>query len=227
MKWTVFALLVVNLGFFAWRLWVPPPKAPPVALERNAPGLTLVTPELAAELRAKANPEPELKPLPEPKKVAFVKKTVSRCHEAGPFDSADDAKRLAKALRAHVLSAKTDKRQEKYQNGYWVLLPPAASEAAAKANVEKLQKKGVSDVMAMTRGDARNAVSLGIYTFKKTADQRMEQIRALGFKPEVQPRYGFKPAYWLSFKTEAQDGEPAWHDVLKASGAKYKTLSCR
>lgn len=196
------------------------PEAPQVGPAATNPPTT--------EIAAATPPVPPIvKAIPVPA-IGRADEAEKLCHELGPFGQGEQLRAVVQRLAQVGIRTVPEERQEQVEKGYWVLLPPAENELAAEANLRRVQAKGVKDAMLVDQGDAKNAISLGIFTFKKSASQRLATLRALGFEPIMERRYEFKPVYWLTFVASQSDESSApWHKVTAAQAKlTHKTRRC-
>ncbi|MEJ2508815.1 MAG: SPOR domain-containing protein [Gammaproteobacteria bacterium] len=212
MKWIVYFLVVVNLGFFAWNY-------------RAAPWRHAAT---------QADVEPgddvaRLRLLNEPADQATVHgsqgndaSSGAQCASLGPFDERDEAGSAAKRLRAMDIRSRVRVEHLPDKDGYWVMIPPSQSRSAARKTIAKLRANGVKDYFLVATGDTKNAISLGVYSSRAAARQRVSDMRELGFSPQMQGVALPHRRYWLdlSSQTSADDVEAA----LKALLADYPHL---
>jgi hypothetical protein len=89
----------------------------------------------------------------------------------------------------------TDERREVAM--HWVYFPPRGTRAVAVTEVERLRKEGVTDVIAVPKGDMANAISLGVFSRIESRDRRLKEMNQRGYQPSVAPRYGAKRATWV------------------------------
>ena len=87
---------------------------------------------------------------------------------------------------------------------YWVYLPPFESYAAAQDKVKDLRKNGISDLFIMGKGEKQNAISLGLFSNKATADQRQEEVTALGLQPVMETQYRTSILEWLDIEVDSK-----------------------
>lgn len=219
MRILVLILLLLNLGYFAWRMTAgePPPPAP--AAEPQVPGLVLLSERRPAE---QAPPAPVAEPVPaegaapQPTPAAPPR----RCYTLGPLRSEKTAQLLQERLEAAGVAAKRRALEQEEVAGYWVYLPPRPSRQAALALAKELARKGIKDYYVVGPGEYEHAVSLGLFSEQPRAERRAEYIRSLGYEPVTAVRYRSRTLYWLDY--EEGDGvelDPqVWRGVATESG---------
>ncbi len=238
-KWLFFLLLVLNLGLFIWlypqqndpaRSMVmnhpvgdlrlvgePIPKASvaelsvglsaePKTADRVAESAPFTQDEAANE--SAGNAPAERNPAPSQKK---------QCRSLGVFEKRSEAELISVQLRALGLSPQISSESVNNQAGFWVLIPARANRAEAVATAKNLEQAGVTDIWRFTSGELAHAISLGLFTDLERARARSEQIAALGFAPEVRPRYRQQTRYWVSYEFTGASplSEGKWQDLVR------------
>jgi hypothetical protein len=94
-----------------------------------------------------------------------------------------------------TVDVRTDERREVAL--YWVYFPPRTSREKAVAEVERLRNEGITDVIAVPKGDMANAISLGVFSLTDSRDRRVKEMNQRGYQPSVAPRYRVKRATWI------------------------------
>ncbi len=151
-------------------------------------------PEFPVEPQA-AEPRPVAK-LPPVAEVA----ALPRCQLAGPFGDEATAGRKADALRAQGLEVKVEERSTLVQKGLRVLSEQLVSRAAALALQQRLQAAGIKDLYVVTRGQYADRVALGLYKNERPAQERVDQLTAMGFRPEIRPWLAREDQYFLAVR---------------------------
>jgi hypothetical protein len=207
MKLIFATLLLLNIGFFAWKHWQS--ESPPVTerTEVSIPDgvnqLMLLSEVDTSELRARA---PTAVSLKSETHVATDQENHSDseidvqsrvCLSIGPLDSNDDIGRMQKWLEDHggAIILRVGERRELAT--YWVYFPPFPNRSAAAEQLRQMKEDGVEDISVIPRGDNANAVSLGVYSRRSSLERRLAQLRDKGYQPSVTPRYRTQKASWL------------------------------
>jgi hypothetical protein len=181
-----FALLFLNLAYFAWAHWVDTPQTPPVneAIAR-LPQLKLVE-ELPPSERPKPNTT-QVAPAP-----------ASACLSVGPFAALDNSARAASLLRAKGFDPKQRAEQVQTADGYWVYVGGINSQAEVDRALVALEKSGIKDAIVMPETpDAGRRLSLGLYSERPRADRRAQAVRETGLKAEVAEHKIPSTTYWV------------------------------
>lgn len=129
--------------------------------------------------------------------------SASGCYRIGPFRRKhmleDFAAVLDHASLAHRVQKHTDT-----ETTWHVYLPPLASNTPSPAERRnKLRKQGIKDLALITRGDNKNAISLGVYSSPASVQRRLQQLSRLGWKARTEQRHNQKSRAWLHIKAKA------------------------
>jgi hypothetical protein len=190
-------LLLANVGFFAWSQWIVQPASAPAS---QAPvGSRLV---LASEA-------PSAPPLP-----ALKVGAETSCISLGPFLDLTEAARASARLREAGLGPRQRAADGPVWAGYWVSMSGIADASAAEKIVERLRQSGVGDAYVMPGEGAGPTISLGLFTERPRAMRRMDEVRALGYKPEVAERQRSGTVYWIDVDIRSPEElpDPASYD---------------
>lgn len=136
---------------------------------------------------------------PAPETVAMTEQ-MPRCETIGVFEKRTQAELLSVQLRALGLKPDIASETANEQAGFWVLIPPQSSRDQAIGIAHRLEEAGVEDLWRFTSGSLAHAISLGLFRDEERAIARRDKIAALGFNPEVKPRYRESTRYWLRYR---------------------------
>jgi len=110
----------------------------------------------------------------------------------------------------------------KEQVGYWVYLPAMKREEALQT-ARTLDRSEVKDYFI----GQENFISLGTYAARDRAEKHRDNIRALGFEPQVEPRYATRTAHWLDISGTGKDF-PGWGKLKgEYPDIRLQDLECR
>ena len=207
----VLALLLINLGVFAWVHWyvLPSQTEPAPSVAPGGAPLKLMSELTPAEKKAVAGtaapilataPAVAAATRPAPAAVSAPAATTAPalvCASYGPFPNSDAASQAMTRLKTAGIAASPRELPGKAKRGYWVYLPPFRSRQEADAAAAMLKKRGVADIYVVPDEANRNAVSLGVFNQKDGAVQREKDIKKLGFKPQLAERFRDEPRYWI------------------------------
>lgn len=199
-----------------------------------------VTPDLEQQQAAKtidakspveAIPPPEVKPVPagNVESEAAVVEAQPQCETIGVFEKRVQAELLSVQLLALGLKPEIASETSNEQAGYWVLIPPQPTRTDAIDTAKELEAAGVADLWRFTSGNLAHAISLGLFRDEERAEARKQQIAALGFAPEVRPRYRQLTKYWLiySYTEESPVTEEKWQEFQEMfPDIENETVAC-
>jgi hypothetical protein len=239
------ALVLANLGFAAWSAWFAPAQRPGRPADEGLPELTLVS-EVPADLRSgglvepAAEPEsPPAEPQPSsastdaaapasativpreqrPAVAAAVESSPAegaRCTSVGPFRELSQAATAAAALRAAGYQPLQRVTEGDIWIGYWIYIPAIATEREANEILAKMREEGITDSYVIPNSDSGNLVSLGVFSEISGVSRRREQVRALGFEPQVVDRTRRATVYWIDISLGP--GQTLDYDSLQTPG---------
>jgi hypothetical protein len=176
MKWLIYLLLLLNIGLFAWHFRGVSP-ASSTSTDTLPAGVTRLV------LLREQQPDQE----------------KQWCYSLGPLLSPEQADALNQQLHEWKLDSWTRKSKEAKRKGYWVLLPPLSTRAEARAVVEQLKVKNITDYFLVATGEKANGISLGVFSKFESAHRRIKQMNSLGFKPVMEEVKLPAEEYWLDW----------------------------
>ena len=200
-------LLLLNLAFFAWEYShpEPPPPAPP---PETQPG---IAPLVLLNERSTVPPVPSTSAapaaahaLPKVKTAAAAATSVpaqrpDACYTVGPFDARTQAQRVMHKLSGLGFPPRLRTQTQRVPGDYWVYLPPLPSRQAALQMIHALAGRGMKNYFIVTRGEQQNAISLGVFKDKESAERRKAQVTAMGYTPVLGRRPAERSVYWLDY----------------------------
>ncbi|MGE5624948.1 MAG: SPOR domain-containing protein [Bacillota bacterium] len=203
------ALVLANLGVFAWYRWyvlpgethpalAPPLGGEPLKLTSELTEAQRKTLAAAPAPSTAAPPPAATQPAPAPSTAAVA--AAQACATYGPFADEDSVQQAESRLKQLNLTATEHTVTGKAKPGYWVYLPPFGSKKEADAAVALMKKRGVSDIYVVSDEANRNAISLGLFNQHEYAVQRIKELKKLGYHPQVTERFREEPRYWIDAK---------------------------
>ena len=189
MRW-IFVLLLMANGFYAF-WWQSQAAAPASAAgpadSQPAPTLVLVTEADPALLlpRQQAKPAP-----PETEEVEIA----PACWLLGTFAEKARADRVVSAIQEAQLAANLDTVELPDEPDYWVHVGPFPGRERALIVLQQLRGQGI-DSFLITDGELENAISLGFFSQKASAQRLLEQYAELPHPPKVLEVKRFRPGY--------------------------------
>lgn len=234
----VFVLVLLNAAFLAWQLYrpAPPDERPLAPADPGVERLLLVGEVDELPEREPLPPKPQVSEVPAPAQAQLTQSVAEvegggqsapqpHCGTVGPLDDRQAATVLADRLAR--LDAETQLREgEESVERYWVLLPPMASRAAAFRVDRALRSRGIRDLQVLGAEDRENAISLGLYRERESAERRVRQIRDMGYEPKLEVLERARAAFWIDYRS-AQAPDARWEAVLvRHPRARHETRPC-
>lgn len=206
MKVIVFLLVLANLLFYAYSVGqLGHPENP----DAGRPGQQILPERMRIVSRGDAPVEPVKTDVPNLGPIAAPKpedtkpegtqdEAVVKPPELAPVClawehlAAADADRLAAVLAGKFADFKVSRRVIAAEgNGWWVHVPPLASKADADKKAGELKQLEISDFFVVQDGPSRYAISLGVFSSEKGAQDRLADLKAKGVRSaKVGPRPG-------------------------------------
>ncbi len=118
------------------------------------------------------------------------------CLSIGPYESQDSLQNLSNWLQIQGLPSKERIEEIRTRERYWVYLEPQNA-SAAKAQLEDLKNKGVSDYYMVSKGDMKNAISLGLFSTQNSVNRRLAELEKEGYNPVVVPQHKITRVFWI------------------------------
>ena len=120
-------------------------------------------------------PEPAPAPTPEPPKLA-----CTRWEDLLLADADRLTARLADKFPAFKLSRRVEAGEG---SGWWVYIPPLPDKQAADKKAGELRALGITDYFVVQEAGPRHfAISLGIFSSEKGAQERLAQLKEIGVR---------------------------------------------
>jgi hypothetical protein len=150
------------------------------------------------------------------------------CTMVGPYVQLLHAEYLVDRLRALDAEAKVRSLEVPDGMGYWVYLPPEASDKEALRRLYELQAKKI-DSYVIPNGELSRGISLGIFNDRAAADARVISIGEQGYQPELREVARTISETWVVMsvaEAEKIDAE-LWVDILRQqSGLEKRQNFC-
>ena len=130
------------------------------------------------------------------------------CTSVGPFRELSQAAAAAATLRGAGFQPLQRVVEGEIWNGYWVYIPAIpteqeANEALAKVR-EGVREARIPDAYVIRNSDSGNLVSLGVFTEISGVSRLRDEVRALGFEPQVVDRTSRATVYWIDIALEPE-----------------------
>lgn len=94
-----------------------------------------------------------------------------------------DADRLSAILKERFAQFSVSRQVVAAEgNGWWVFIPPLAGKAEAEKKAGELRQLGVNDYFVVQDGANRFAISLGVFSSEKGAQERLNELKGKGVR---------------------------------------------
>jgi hypothetical protein len=202
-----FALLLLNLAYFAWANWIDVPRPAPVNESiTRLPRLKLVD-ELPPGERPQAHTAQKMSLSP-----------AAACLSVGPFSDQASSVQAAAVLKRDGFEPHERAEQAQASASYSVYVA-SLSQPQADAALVALEREGVEDARVVPENSpAGHRLSLGIYSDRVRAERRAEAVRRAGLAAGVAERKLSAAVYWLDLAMPAEMAAVPVQD-LQADGS--------
>jgi hypothetical protein len=134
------------------------------------------------------------------KNEKITSEKVFLCYNVKRFKTERELKKSREWLEQYNISNKVLAKKHKVKTYSRVYLAPFRKRQQAKYVLQRLGQLGIRDKMLITKGELKNAISLGLYGNKVNIDRRLSELRKKGFRPKVKHRYKVSTKYQLNLK---------------------------
>jgi hypothetical protein len=200
------ALLLVNVLFLGWQLWIAPPDVPATRL--SLPGA-----------EQDITPGPESTGRADRGQIAAGPgdaNTEDRCWRVGPIADGQMADALRARLAGLGLAATTTAEEGQIWVGHWVQIESVSSREEADRITARLAAGGLPDAYVL-QASPPYSISLGVFRDRDRADKVAAVAAKLGFQPQTTDRYRAGLQYWLTAAIPAGRTVPL-DDLARESG---------
>ena len=222
MRVFVFLLILVNLLFFSWTQGY-------LGGSSNPDTLRLQQQLLADRVKVVARDEPPSEVAAKPAKEEKADKPDKAVNEVCIL-LADlpvaELSRVEGLLGGKFASFKIE-RTQMTGNSYWVFIPPLSSKQEAERKASELKKFKAPEFFVVQEGAMRFAISLGIFSSREAAEDRLEDLRAKGVRSAKVGERDVKPTQGsLEIRGPESQAESLREAVAEWS-PKIKPTSCK
>jgi len=229
MRWIFLCLISFNLVYFSWQQWLKSEQPRQVVSESAASEvegerLVLLT-ERLPEAGSSAPPPSigavKASPVHQPvDHVAHKKQAL--CPHVGPFEAEPDATALVELLSADKYLAQVQSLEVSKEVDNWVLISARASKRESMVLLKELQAKKI-DSYLVAEGEHRNAISLGLFKKRSSAEGVKERMLAAGYESNIQTLERLTFEHWVrvDMSNESQERE----DLLEKNILSEKNIS--
>lgn len=186
MKWTIYLLLLANIGFALWHVRSQDMQTEQFKQADDQALKLILLKEYAATTTTKSVDRTE-------------EQKQARCYTLGPFKTAQVAASVRERMLKVGIDAQHRVNKDTTRPGFWVFLPPEQTRKAAQEQVDELKLKNVKDYFLVVTGEYSNAISLGVFSQPELAQRRSDELKALGFAVKLQKLDLPLREYWLDW----------------------------
>nr|WP_246387165.1 SPOR domain-containing protein [Litorivivens lipolytica] len=227
MRWAFVLLVLANLLYAGWNWQQQRAESLVEARQEQAavPSLVLVD-EMSA-------PPPVLvvdsgQAQTEDQKAAEPDTLAQQCWFVGEFADKARADRSVSVIQGMQLEARLDARDVPDEPDYWVHVGPFDSRERAVSVLQQLRGRKI-DSFLIDEGELKNAISLGFFSQKRSAQRLMERYRNLEYSLRVHevPRFLTHYDLYAFGRVDGEDIRLALQDRgLTAKPVKRDKKSC-
>jgi cell division septation protein DedD len=247
-------LVLANLGFMAWAVWVDtPPQVQTSNSTSRLPRLKLVTEAAPPRARsggqaASANKVSSTSPPADPATAApAVDQSVpagatnaagepagtseqpiaqvQRCVSVGPFNDLAVAARAASALHSRGFAPQQRAAEGDVAQGFWVYIGGVDNVDKADRILRALDKGGFKDARLMPDDGEGHRISVGLFSERERAEHRAMAVQKLGLKTQVAERTEKGTVYWVDLALKENDRSVPVQELLADAGAANSRVS--
>jgi hypothetical protein len=214
-------LLLANILFLGWSLWVAPPAASALApAPASDPGsMQLVGEAASGAERATASTGT----------YRATRAAAATCVSFGPF--LDEASLAAASQRLASLGYAARRRMasEEVPSGQWVSVTNLATPEDAANALNALRGIGLSDAYVVTDSSpGTTTISVGVFSDPTRAGEAADTVRRAGLEPQVTERSRSADVTWLDVDRRTNEGLPDVADLRgeEAAAPAFEMRAC-
>jgi hypothetical protein len=206
MKYLAIGLLLLNVLLFVWLQNQSPTTGYTAGTEPVSGKRLQLLGEATSVSQTSIAAEPAVEAEKSRPTVTFV---GVACYTLGPFASETGAREANETLGSLGLVTRQREDTRRELTGHWVYIPPLPSRAEAKRITAILKERGIKDFQIVSNGPKKNAISLGFFRSRDSAEQHNARISALGLNPVNEENYIENKGLWLDFSSPNRPPLPA------------------
>lgn len=151
------------------------------------------------------------------------------CYVIGPIKKKASIERVSRHIRSMGLDIIKIRKTIDKVPSHWIYLSGYKSENDANRDIRKLASNGVKDTQIIKRSATNVIISVGLFSTKSGADERLKKLQESGFAPQTSMVTANKSLYWIDLKYK--DGELVNKAILESivkgvSGVKVNEAEC-
>lgn len=252
MRVLVFVLVLANLLFFLWDRGslggAPAPDAKRLEQQLSADQIRIVTPDEPAPAAPATSAESDATAAAEASSGKAAEKTADKganksgnspknppaapsgpeaCLQLNALAGAD-LSRVESLVGEQFPAFRSERLGMAEKGGYWVYIPPLSGKAEAERKATELQRLRVPELFVIQdAGPNRFAISLGIFSSREKAAERLSQLREMGVRSaKIGEREAKAASGSLLLRGPAAQTD-ALRKKLRETAAKYAPAECK
>jgi len=151
------------------------------------------------------------------------------CVSFGPFTEKGQADELSNWLQEKKIQTKQRGEGGKQVQYFWIYLSAGESENEALAAIEDLKGKGVKDYKLINKGNLQNAISLGLFSTQSAVNNRLNELKSVGYKPIIVPYHKNQSIIWIDARvdTKGTDRENILSEFIDGYPSRFNSIPVR
>ena len=151
------------------------------------------------------------------------------CVSFGPFTEKGQADELSNWLQEKKIQTKQRGEGGKQVQYFWIYFSAGESEDEALAAIEDLKGKGVKDYKLINKGNLQNAISLGLFSTQSAVNNRLNELKSVGYKPIIVPYHKNQSIIWVDARvdTKGTDRENILSEFIDGYPSRFNSIPVR
>ncbi len=151
------------------------------------------------------------------------------CISFGPFAKRKQADELSRWLEKRKIHTNQKAEDGKQNQMFWVYLSASESEEDAMAAIEDLKGKGVQDYQLIKKGNLQNSISLGLFSTQSAVNNRLNELKSIGYKPIVVPYHQDQSIIWVNVMGDTNDAsmENVLSELINGYPSRFNSIPAK
>jgi hypothetical protein len=194
MKNLLLLLLLANILYFLWGMFVPEERQPGTAIVEEAD----LGPSLEVTTDRAANDVSDLGTALGSGGLSELRAIVGRsCVTIGPLKERTEADTAVLAYSSEGMKSSLRSRQAEVFVGHWVQIRNVKNNSTAKKMLAKLGEGGLTDAYVVRTDDEGLKISLGLFGDLDRAEKIELQARSLDLPADIKPRTADRTVFYV------------------------------
>ena len=148
------------------------------------------------------------------------------CVSMGPIILRQQARHLHDWLNEKAQAVRERYTEDRAQEFFWIYLSPDSSTNFVSQTIQNLEEQGIENYQLISRGNLKNAISLGLFAFRWEVEARIKDLRSKGYHPLVVPYRENDRLYWVDVRLDNSALKRGLLASPPASGYSKQSVSC-